>query len=158
VAAAAYEEVVTAGGRVADAMVAFRRFLGDNDMLAYLAMMAPRLVELRRVLKATGSIYLHCDPAASHYLKMLMDSIFGPPSFVNEIVWKRSAAHSDSAQGSKHFGRLHDVVLLYAKTPSYVWNQLYAAQTANYEFTPLLCRGWHLRAPRIRVGVAGGHR
>ena len=70
--AAVYEELVESGGRVSDVMQAFRRFLGTNDMLAYLTMMAPRLVELRRVLKATGSIYLHCDPTASHYLKLLL--------------------------------------------------------------------------------------
>ena len=68
----AYEEVVERGGRVSDAMRAFRTFLGNSDMMAYLAMMAPRLIELKRVLKETGSIYLHCDPTASHYLKMLM--------------------------------------------------------------------------------------
>ena len=67
--------------------------VGDNDMLAYLSMMAPRLVELRRVLKPTGSIYLHCDPTASHYLKMLMDAVFGPANFRNEIIWKRTQAH-----------------------------------------------------------------
>ena len=76
-AAAAYEEVVERGGKVSEAMQAFRKFLGHNDMLAYLAMMAPRLVELRRVLKPTGSIYVHCDPTASHYLKLLMDAVFG---------------------------------------------------------------------------------
>jgi adenine specific DNA methylase Mod len=76
-AAAEYEAVVEAGGRVSDVMQAFRRFLGTNDMLAYLTMMAPRLIELRRVLKGTGSIYLHCDPTASHYLKLLMDAVFG---------------------------------------------------------------------------------
>ena len=74
-AARSYEEVVEQGGRVADAMRAFRTLLGGSDMLAYLAMIAPRLVELRRVLKDTGSIYLHCDPTASHYLKLLMDLI-----------------------------------------------------------------------------------
>ena len=78
------------GGRVADAMRAFRTLLGGTDMLAYLAMMAPRLVELRRVLKETGSIYLHCDPTASHYLKILMDAVFGPQFFRMRIVWKRS--------------------------------------------------------------------
>jgi hypothetical protein len=66
----AYEEIVERGGRVSDAMRAFRTFLGHSDMMAYLAMMAPRLIELHRVLKVTGSIYLHCDPTASHYLKM----------------------------------------------------------------------------------------
>lgn len=77
-AAVAYMDTVEMGGRVSDGMRAFRTFLGDSDMLAYLAMMAPRLVELRRVLKDTGSLYLHCDPTASHYLKMLLDAVFGP--------------------------------------------------------------------------------
>ena len=84
------EEVVEQGGRVSQVMQAFRTFLGDSDMLAYLAMMAPRLVELRRVLKATGSLYLHCDPTASHYLKMLLDTVFGPVNFRAEMVWQRS--------------------------------------------------------------------
>ena len=88
-AARAFEEVVESGGAVSLAMQAFRTFLGENDMLAYLAMMAPRLQELRRVLKETGSVYLHCDPTASHYLKLLMDSIFGPQNFQNEVIWQR---------------------------------------------------------------------
>jgi adenine specific DNA methylase Mod len=113
--AAMYEQLVESGGRVSDVMQAFRRFLGTNDMLAYLTMMAPRLVELRRVLKSTGSIYLHCDPTASHYLKILMDAIFGPENFRNEIVWKRSHAHSDSKQGARHYGRVTDSLLFYAK-------------------------------------------
>ena len=74
----AYEQIVEQGGRVADALRAFKTFLFNTDMMAYLAMMAPRLIELRRVLKQTGSIYLHCDPTASHYLKILMDAVFGP--------------------------------------------------------------------------------
>src|SRR5205814_235134 len=82
-AARACQEVIEAGGKPADAMRAFRTLLGENDMMAYLAMMAPRLIELRRVLKSTGSIYLHCDPAASHYLKVLMDAIFRPTFFRN---------------------------------------------------------------------------
>ena len=97
-AARSYEEVIEQGGRVADAMRAFRTLLGGSDMLAYLAMMAPRLVELRRVLKETGSIYLHCDPTASHYLKLLMDGVFGVQFFRNEITWKRSHAHSDASK------------------------------------------------------------
>jgi adenine specific DNA methylase Mod len=97
-AEAAYQEIVERGGRVSDAMRAFRTFLGHSDMMAYLAMMAPRLIELHRVLKETGSIYLHCDPTASHYLKMLMDAIFRAPNFRNEISWKRSDAHSDAKQ------------------------------------------------------------
>src|SRR5579859_4409217 len=86
-AARAFEEVVEQGGKVADAMLAFTTLLGASDMLAYLAMMAPRLVELHRVLKTTGSIYLHCDATASHYLKVLMDAVFGPANFRNELVW-----------------------------------------------------------------------
>src|SRR5438270_10122716 len=99
------------GGRVSDAMRAFRTFLGHSDMMAYLAMMAPRLIELHRVLKETGSIYLHCDPTASHYLKILMDGVFGPQYFLNEIIWKRTSAHS-SAQ---RYGPVHDVILFYSK-------------------------------------------
>lgn len=131
-AAAAYQEIVERGGRVSQAMQAFRTFLGDSDMLAYLAMMAPRLIELRRVLKATGSIYLHCDPTASHYLKMLMDAIFGPVNFVNEIIWKRSSAHSDTKQGSKHFGRVSDTILFYSKTDGRTWNPLYSPYDPEY--------------------------
>jgi adenine specific DNA methylase Mod len=81
--------------------------------------MAPRLVELHRVLKPTGSLYLHCDPTMSHYLKILMDAIFGASRFVNEVIWKRSTAHSDKRQGARHVGRLHDTILFYAKTDSY---------------------------------------
>jgi DNA modification methylase len=81
-------------------------------MLAYIVMMTPRLLELRRVLKGTGSLYLHCDPTASHYLKVMLDAIFGPTNFRNEIVWKRTSAHNDS----KRFGRVHDVILCYAKS------------------------------------------
>jgi site-specific DNA-methyltransferase (adenine-specific) len=89
-AAAAYDEITTSSQfpqKVSILLQSFRNFLGDTDMLAYLCMMAPRLVELRRVLKPTGSIYLHCDPTASHYLKLLMDAVFGGGSFLNEVVW-----------------------------------------------------------------------
>ncbi len=119
-AAQAYQDVVEQGGKVSDAMQAFRKFLGDSDMLAYLSMMAPRLVELRRILKSSGTIYLHCDPAASHYLKMLMDAIFGPDNFKNEIVWQRTNAHNTAGQ----YGRVHDILLFYAKGGDYTWNQL----------------------------------
>lgn len=104
---------------VVDALMAFRALIGENDAMAYLVNMAPRLVELRRVLKRTGSMYLHCDPTMSHYLKILLDSIFHPDRFINEIIWKRSAAHSDAKQGAQHMGRVHDVLLLYSKTKSY---------------------------------------
>jgi site-specific DNA-methyltransferase (adenine-specific) len=119
------EQIIEQGGRVADALRAFRTFLGGSDMMAYLAMMAPRLVQLRRVLKETGSIYLHCDPTASHYLKILMDSIFGPQFFRNEVIWKRSDAHSDSKQGAKHYGRIHDVLLFYSRGSDPLFTTLY---------------------------------
>jgi DNA modification methylase len=108
-AAVACQEMIEAGGRVSEAMQAFRAFLGESDMMAYLAMMAPRLMELRRVLKPTGSIYLHCDPTASHYLKMLMDGIFGPTNFRNEIIWKRTTAHSSANK----YAPVHDTLLFY---------------------------------------------
>ena len=95
---------------------AFRQFVGPNAMMAYLVMMAPRLVELRRVLKPTGSIYLHCDPTASHYLKLLMDAVFGPEQFRTEITWKRTSAHSDTRQGRQQHGRVHDLILFYSKS------------------------------------------
>ena len=130
--AATYEEIVEGGGRVSDVMQAFRRFLGTNDLLAYLTMMAPRLVELHRVLKSSGTIYLHCDPTASHYLKLLLDSIFGPRQILNEISWKRSSAHSDTKQGMKRCGRIHDILLLYSKSENYTWNPLYTPYTEEY--------------------------
>ena len=120
--ARAYEEMVEAGGRVADTLRAFKTFLFNSDMMAYLAMMAPRLVELRRVLKETGSIYLHCDPTASHYLKILMDAVFGPQFFGNEITWKRTFAHGNVG---KNYGSVSDILLWYTKGPIYAWNQVY---------------------------------
>lgn len=100
--ARAFAEIVEAGGKVSEVMQGLRQVLGENDMLAYLSMMAPRLVELRKVLKPHGSIYLHCDPTASHYLKLLMDAVFGPRQFRNEVVWHYSESR-------------HDVLLFYAK-------------------------------------------
>lgn len=119
----AYKEIVESGGSVADALKAFHFFIGGCDMLAYLAMMAPRLVELKRVLKPTGSIYLHCDPTASHYLKLLMDSIFGPTNFKNEIIWH----YRKWPSGRLAFQRNHDVILFYSKSESKkrTFNQLY---------------------------------
>lgn len=112
-AALNYEEVIQSGGRIAEAMRAFRTMLGGSDMLAYLAMMASRLVELRRVLKDSGSIYLHCDPTASHYLKLLLDASFGPENFRSEIIWRRSSGHNKL---NRQYGPIHDTILFYAKT------------------------------------------
>ena len=96
-AMAAYDDAMKLGApRLADLLQALRAFLGGNDMMAYLTMMAVRLVELHRVLKPTGSLYLHCDPTASHYIKLLLDAIFGPINFRNEIIWKRTTAHSSA--------------------------------------------------------------
>ncbi len=117
-AARAYQETVERGSAVSHALQAFRQLVGESNMLAYLAMMAPRLVELRRVLKARGSIYVHCDPTASHYLKLLLDAIFGPEKFRNEIIWKRTTAHSSS----KKFSPVHDTLLYYAKSSDCYWN------------------------------------
>jgi site-specific DNA-methyltransferase (adenine-specific) len=127
-ASAAYEEVVEEGGQVSLAMQGFRTVLGGSDMLAYLSMMAPRLKELRRVLKPTGSIYLHCDPTASHYLKMLMDAVFGPGSFRNEIVWKRTSSHNDA----RKFADIHDYILYYARSDNPTWIRQFVPQDENY--------------------------
>jgi DNA modification methylase len=110
-----YMAVVEKGGKISEALTLLRTFVGESDMLAYLAMMAPRLDELKRVLKPSGFIYLHCDPTASHYLKVLMDAIFGPSNFQNEIIWKRTTTKNDYVQGAKNWPRIHDVLLCYSK-------------------------------------------
>lgn len=93
---------------------------------AYVEFMRPRCVELARVLKKTGSFYYHCDWHASHYVKYMLDGILGENNFVNEVVWKRQTSHNDAKQGSKHFGRLHDVLLFYCGgSEDYTWNQQY---------------------------------
>lgn len=116
--ATAYRETVERGGEVASALRAFRTVLGDTDMLAYLSMMAPRLVLLRGVLKPTGGLFLHCDPTASHYLRILLDKVFGPQNFRNEIIWKRYSAHSSA----RKFGAVHDVLLYYVRSEAATWN------------------------------------
>jgi adenine specific DNA methylase Mod len=127
-AVADYERTVEQGGRVADALMAMRTFLGPSNMLAYLSMMAPRLLELRRVLKPTGSIYLHCDPTASHYLKMLMDAVFGPTNFRGEITWQRTNAHNDA----KRWSPLADIILYYGKSSEATWNPQYSEYSSEY--------------------------
>jgi len=124
-----FAELVTKGDKVADCFKAFRTFLGPCDMLAYLVMMAPRLSELHRVLKLTGSIYLHCDPAASHYLKMLMDAVFGPDNFTNELIWQRSTA---KAHAFTRFPSAHDSILFYKKSDKPVWNPQYLPHRDEY--------------------------
>jgi site-specific DNA-methyltransferase (adenine-specific) len=105
---------------VVELMEALHSFLKHSPMMAYLAMMAPRLVELHRVLKETGSLYLHCDPTASHYLRIVLDEIFGAERFQNEIVWKRTTAHNDP----KRFGRIGDRLLFYSKAPGKTFNRI----------------------------------
>ncbi|HEX6752703.1 MAG TPA: DNA methyltransferase [Solirubrobacterales bacterium] len=118
-AARAFEEVVEAGGEVSNVMQAFRTILPESNMLAYLAMMAPRLVELRRVLKPTGSLYLHCDPSASHYLKLLLDAVFEPKNFRNEIIWRRTFAKGLT---KTRLPSNHDVILAYQAGQGATWN------------------------------------
>jgi DNA modification methylase len=110
-----FDELMTGHYRsqLKDMMKAFRDFMGPSDLMAYLTMMAIRLVELRRVLKNTGSLYLHCDPTASHYLKILLDQIFGQINFKNEIIWKRTTTKSDYRQGAINWPRIHDVIIYY---------------------------------------------
>ncbi|MDO8532578.1 MAG: DNA methyltransferase [Dehalococcoidia bacterium] len=128
-----YEEIVTGPHQqVARMLKAMVEGLGHNDVTAYLTMMAVRLVELHRVLKDNGSIYLHCDPTAGPYLRVLMDSVFEPRNFVNEIVWKRSSAHSDVVQGAKHFGRIHDTILFYSKGDERTWKTIYTPYEPEY--------------------------
>jgi adenine specific DNA methylase Mod len=122
--------------QAAELLRAMRSFLGANDMMAYLAMMAVRLIELHRVLKPTGSLYLHCDPTASHYLKILLDAIFGLANFRNEIIWKRSDAKGDaSGQGAKHFGRVNDSILFYGKSVNSIFNPLFIPLEKQYVAT-----------------------
>jgi DNA modification methylase len=118
-----YGELVQGGllpANVADALRAMHQILGKSDLFTYLLMMTPRLCELHRVLKPTGSLYLHCDPTASHYLKILLDAIFGPDRFLNEITWKRTTAHNDP----KRFGRISDRILFYSKTKTKTFNRI----------------------------------
>lgn len=127
-AARACVEVIEQGGKPSAAMQAFRAFLGDSDLMAYLAMMAPRIIELRRVLTPHGSLYLHCDPTASHYLKLLLDAVFGPKQFRNEIIWKRTGSHNDA----RKFADIHDCILYYAKGKVATWNQQHVEHDEKY--------------------------
>ena len=114
----AFDEVIHSGNTDAGELLrALRAFLKENDMMAYLCMMAARMLELHRVLKPTGSLYLHCDPTASHYLKILIDAIFGAVNFRNEITWKRTSAHSSA----NRYGPVHDVILFYGISDKMKW-------------------------------------
>lgn len=136
---AVYNELATSGHeKVGDLVQAMRRFLGSNDMMAYLVMMAARLVELHRVLKPTGSLYLHCDPTASHYLKLLLDAVFGPQNFRNEIVWRRDIAGKGAKRSSNQWPRNMDNLLYYSKSSTWLFKQQYTdltkKQADNYRY------------------------
>ena len=148
----AYREVITDGPqKLGDLLQSMRAFIGQSDMMAYLAMMAPRIAELHRALKPTGSIYLHCDPTASHYLKLLMDAVFGNGNFVNEISWQRSQTRSTIR---RRYRRAHDVILFYGKSSKYQFEvqyrelsnaslELYSGEDERgfYQLVPLLVSG-----------------
>jgi site-specific DNA-methyltransferase (adenine-specific) len=114
---------------VVEMMDALHDFLRNSPMMAYLAMMAPRLVELHRVLKPTGSLYLHCDPTASHYLKIILDGIFGAEHFRNEISWKRSQPKSHAIV---NFPNCHDIIFRYSKTDTVTFNKVYGKHDPGY--------------------------
>lgn len=125
-----YKDIVTQGQRkLSDLIQALRSVLGQNDMMAYLVMMASRLSELHRVLKPTGSIYLHCDPTASHYLKLIMDSVFDPKNFRNEIIWCRSMP---KAHVSKRFPSAHDALLFYSKSDASKFQMIFTSHAEKY--------------------------
>lgn len=143
---------------VADALTSFRTLLGENDALAYLVNMAPRVVELHRVLRSTGSLYLHCDPTMSHYLKVLLDAIFGAENFRSEVIWKRTGSHNSA----KRWGPQHDVLLYYGKTDKHTWNKVFQQYEASYvagKFTAKDERGpfqpVSLTGPGTRTGESG---
>lgn len=115
----AVDDIMNDGGDLALLTKGMRSWLGDCGLMAYVVMMAVRLVELKRVLKPTGSLYLHCDPTASHYLKIVLDAVFGGENFRNEVIWKRTSAHNSA----KRWGPVHDVLLFYARSADHVWTR-----------------------------------
>ena len=138
-AAQAYQDIVENGPEtLSRAMQAFRSLLGETDMLAYLAMMAPRLVELRRVLKPTGSIYLHCDWTASAHLRLLMDAVFGANSFLNNVVW----CYGLGGSSARYWPRKHDDILWYSKAPSH-----YCFEAVRVPATSQRMKGQTKKAP-----------
>jgi site-specific DNA-methyltransferase (adenine-specific) len=127
---AQYHELVTQSPDHISRMIeALYQFIGPSQMMAYLVMMAARLVELHRVLKPTGSLYLHCDPTASHYLKIILDTIFGPDKFLNEVIWQRTAVKGDVR---RKYGAVHDVLLVYTKGNNYFFESQYTEPDQNY--------------------------
>lgn len=113
-------------------IVGLHYILGASGMLAYLTYMAERLEQMHRLLRATGSLYLHCDETASHHLKTVLDAIFGTQGFRGEITWQRTSSHNDGAQGRKQYGRVCDSILFYTKGSKWAWNQLYTSYDQRY--------------------------
>jgi DNA modification methylase len=145
-----FERFVAGEHSAARALKALRVLLGESDLMAYLAMMAPRLSELRRVLRPTGSLYLHCDPTASHYLKVLLDAVFGARCFQNEIIWR----YRRWPTRARRFQRMHDVILFYAATPTkeHIFNTLYGYE----QLAPSTLKTFGTK--RQRADFASGHR
>jgi DNA modification methylase len=158
-AEAVYLDVLTHGSpKVADTVEAMRKLLGENDVLAYLVMMTARLIELRRVLRPTGSLYLHCDPTASHYLKVVLDAVFGSECFRSEVIWKRTTAHNSA----RRYGPVHDVIFFYSKSSEFTWvpqHQPYDERyvKSKYRFTDArgLYRLSDITGPGVRTGPSG---
>ena len=155
----AFDQVMKSGNSQASEMLrAMLVFLGRNDMMAYLAMMAVRLLELHRVLKPTGSLYLHCDPVASHYLKILLDAIFGKFNFRNEITWIRTFSHGNV---SRNYGSICDNILFYSKSDNFKWNQVFVVKKLEdflkaYKYSDKDGRQWQsvtLRNPGYRPNL-----
>jgi DNA modification methylase len=154
----AYDDIIRANGDVALVVSGFRKWLGENPMMAYLAMMTARLLEMRRVLKSTGSLYLHCDPKAAHYLKIILDAIFGHENFRNEIIWKRTQAHGRA----KKWGPIHDTLLFYTVSDKYTWNRVFEKYEQSYLDSHYRYKDDHgvyrlvtLDGPGIRHGSSG---
>ncbi len=145
-AAQTYHDLATSATPEVSSMIgALHGFIGENQMMAYLAMMAARLVELHRVLKPTGSLYLHCDPTASHYLKIVLDTVFSARNYRNEIIWPRTNAHNIA---SKYYPKVQDIIFFYTKSGDYTWNTLYT------DFSPQQLRRY-FADPETRRLVTG---
>lgn len=127
-----YREITMAPGHAAEVLTALKRILGPSNMLAYLTMMTARLIELNRVLARTGSLYLHCDPTASHYLKILLDGICGAENYRTEISWRRQSAHNDGAQGRKQYGNVRDIIFFYSRSSNWTWNPQFTPYDSEY--------------------------
>ncbi|MGA2793372.1 MAG: DNA methyltransferase [Roseiarcus sp.] len=151
----AYEDVIAANGDVALVLSGLRKWLGENAMMAYIVMMTARLIELRRVMKPRATLFLHCDPTASHYLKVMLDAIFGHENFRNEIVWKRSSRRSSI---SKIFRRAHDVILFYSNQDEYDFTLQYEEhdETLLGKYNQADERGQFQLVPLMASGKRGG--